>query len=106
MIWGQNEGYIICSSATSKAAPRKNALMQPIAAHAGEKRLLALAAYFAGLKWPNLQQPSAPNDVLPRPKRRVALHRLPRLPPRSLPGRRHHRAARRPMARLSGSDDD
>ena len=46
-----------------KSGARKNALMNPIAATLEKDDQLALAAYFTKQKWPNLQQPSAPNDV-------------------------------------------
>jgi cytochrome c553 len=63
VIWGQNEGYLYLQLRDFKSGTRKNALMNPIAAPLEKDDQLALAAYFTKLKWPNLQQPSAPNDV-------------------------------------------
>ena len=63
VIWGQNEGYMYLQLRDFKSGSRKNALMQPIAAMLEKEDMLALAAYFSSLKWPNLQQPSAPDDV-------------------------------------------
>ena len=37
--------------------------MSPIAATLAQEDLLPLAGYFSKLKWPNLQQPPAPQDV-------------------------------------------
>ena len=63
VIWGQNEGYLYLQLRDFKSGSRKNELMNPIAAQLEKEDLLALAAYFTKLKWPNLQQPSAPDDV-------------------------------------------
>ena len=63
VIWGQNEGYLYLQLRDFKSGTRKNALMNPIAATLEKEDQLALAAYFTKQKWPNLQQPSAPNDV-------------------------------------------
>ena len=63
VIWGQNEGYLYLQLRDLKSGARKNDLMSPIAATLEKPDMLALAAYFSGLKWPDLQQPSAPNDV-------------------------------------------
>jgi cytochrome c553 len=63
VIWGQNEGYIYLQLRDFKSGARKNALMNPIAAQLEKDDQLALAAYFSKQKWPNLQQPSAPNDI-------------------------------------------
>ena len=63
VIWGQNEGYFYLQLRDFKGGSRKNELMSPIAATLEKNDMLALAAYFSKLKWPNLQQPSAPNDV-------------------------------------------
>lgn len=63
VIWGQNEGYFYLQLRDFKSGTRKNALMEPIAAALEKDDMLALAAYFSKLKWPNLQQPSAPDDV-------------------------------------------
>jgi cytochrome c553 len=64
VIWGQNEGYLYLNLRDFKSGARKNALMQPIAAQLEKDDMLALAAYFAKQKWPNLQQPEAPADIV------------------------------------------
>jgi cytochrome c553 len=63
VIWGQNEGYLFLQLRDFKSGARKNDLMSPIAATLEKDDLLALAAYFSKLKWPNLDQPSAPAAV-------------------------------------------
>ena len=63
VIWGQNEGYLYLQLRDFKSRARKNALMNPIAAPLEKADQLALAAYFAKQKWPNLGQPSAPDAI-------------------------------------------
>jgi len=63
VIWGQNEGYLFLQLRDFKSGSRKNALMSPLAASLEREDMLALAAYFTKLKWPNLQQPSASAEV-------------------------------------------
>lgn len=63
VIWGQNEGYFYLQLRDFKSGARKNELMSPVAATLEKPDMLALAAYFSKLKWPNLQQPAAPQDV-------------------------------------------
>ncbi|MEX2167276.1 MAG: cytochrome c4 [Methyloceanibacter sp.] len=63
VIWGQDEGYLYLQLRDFKSGSRKNDLMGPLAATLEKDDMLALAAYFAKQKWPNLQQPSAPDDV-------------------------------------------
>ena len=63
VIWGQNEGYFYLQLRDFKIGTRKQAVMSPIAAPLEKEDMLALAAYFSKLEWPNLQQPSAPKDV-------------------------------------------
>lgn len=63
VIWGQNEGYLYLQLRDFKSGSRKNELMSPMAATLEKNDMLALAAYFSKLKWPNLQQPEAPKDV-------------------------------------------
>jgi cytochrome c553 len=63
VIWGQNEGYLYLQLRDFKSGARKNELMAPIVATLEKDDFLALAAYFSNLKWPDLQQPSAPNAV-------------------------------------------
>jgi cytochrome c553 len=62
-IWGQNTGYLFYQLRDFKSGSRKNDLMSPIAAALQQEDLLPLAEYFSKQKWPNLQQPSAPDDV-------------------------------------------
>ena len=63
VIWGQNEGYFYLQLRDFKRGTRKHAMMSPIAATLEKEDMLALAAYFTKLKWPNLQQPEAPPGV-------------------------------------------
>jgi cytochrome c553 len=63
VIWGQDEGYIYLQLRDFKSGSRKNELMAPIAGALEKEDMLALAAYFKKLKWPNLQQQPAPADV-------------------------------------------
>src|SRR5215510_7511537 len=66
VIWGQNEGYLYLQLRDFKSGARKNEIMGPVAATLEKQDMLDLAAYFSGQKWPDLQQPSAPNDVAAR----------------------------------------
>jgi cytochrome c553 len=63
VIWGQNAGYMFLQLRDLQSGARKNDLMSPIAATLAKEDLLPLAEYFSKLKWPNLQQPPAPQDV-------------------------------------------
>jgi cytochrome c553 len=63
IIWGQNEGYLYIELRDFKSGNRKNDLMSGVVADLSKSDLKALAAHFSKLAWPNLQQPSAPNDV-------------------------------------------
>jgi cytochrome c553 len=63
VIWGQNAGYLFYQLRDFKSGARKNDLMSPIAANLDQADLLPLAQYFSKLKWPNLGQPPAPDDV-------------------------------------------
>lgn len=63
VIWGQNEGYLYLQLRDLKSGTRKSAIMGPVAATLEKADMQALAAYYSGQKWPNLQQPSAPDDV-------------------------------------------
>ena len=63
VIWGQNEGYLYLQLRDFKSGARKNDVMGPVAASLEKDDMKALAAYFAGLKWPDLGQPRAPKDV-------------------------------------------
>jgi cytochrome c553 len=63
VIWGQNTGYMFLQLRDFQSGARKNDLMSPIAAALAKEDLLPMAEYFSKQKWPNLQQPSAPDDV-------------------------------------------
>ena len=63
VIWGQNAGYMFLQLRDFQSGARKNELMSPIAATLSRDDLLPLAEYFSKLKWPNLAQPEAPQDV-------------------------------------------
>ena len=63
VIWGQNAGYMFLQLRDFQSGARKNDLMSPIAATLAKEDLLPLAEYFSKLKWPNLAQPEAPQDV-------------------------------------------
>src|SRR4029077_1172620 len=63
VIWGQNAGYLFLQLRDFQSGARKNDLMSPIAANLAREDLLPLAEYFSKLKWPNLNQPPAPQDV-------------------------------------------
>jgi len=63
VIWGQNAGYLFLQLRDFQSGARKNDLMSPVAATLARENLLPLATYFSKLKWPNLQQPLAPQDV-------------------------------------------
>ena len=63
IIRGQNEGYLYLQLRDFKSGVRKNDTMGPIAASLEKEDMKALAAYFSGLKWTDLQQPSAPGDI-------------------------------------------
>jgi cytochrome c553 len=63
IIWGQNEGYLYLQLRDFKRGARKSDIMDPIAQSLEKDDMKALAAYFTKLKWPDLQQPSAPNAL-------------------------------------------
>jgi cytochrome c553 len=63
VIWGQNAGYLFYQLRDFKSGARKNDIMSPIAANLDQPDLLPLAEFFSKLKWPNLNQPPAPDDV-------------------------------------------
>lgn len=63
VIWGQDEGYLYLQLRDFKSGMRKNPLMEPIASQLEKKDMFTLAAYFTKKAWPNLGQPSAPDDV-------------------------------------------
>ena len=72
VIWGQNTGYMFLQLRDFQSGARKNDLMSPIAATLAKEDLLPLAEYFSKQKWPNLQQPSAPDDVAAKAQSAVA----------------------------------
>ena len=72
IIWGQNEGYLYLQLRDFKSGSRKNEIMSPMAASLEKDDMKALAAYFTKLKWPDLQQPSAPNDVAGKAQSAIA----------------------------------
>lgn len=63
VIWGQNAGYRFLQLRDFQSGARKNDLMSPVAATLAREDLLPLATYFSKRKWPDLQQPSAPQEV-------------------------------------------
>jgi cytochrome c553 len=63
VIWGQNAGYLFLQLRDFQSGARKNDLMSPIAATLAREDLLPLAEYFSKLKWPDLQQAPASQDV-------------------------------------------
>lgn len=63
IISGQNEGYLYIELRDFKSGARKNDIMSGIVADLSRDDMKALAKHFAGLKWPNIQQPSPPKDV-------------------------------------------
>lgn len=63
VIWGQNEGYLYLQLRDFRSGSRKNALMSPMVASLEKADMLALAAHFTKLKWPNLEQADASNAV-------------------------------------------
>ncbi|HET6390440.1 cytochrome c4 [Hyphomicrobium sp.] len=63
VIWGQNEGYLYLQLRDFKSGARKNDIMSGVVAGLEKADFKALAAHFASLKWPNIQQPSPPKDV-------------------------------------------
>lgn len=72
VIWGQDAGYMFYQLRDFKSGSRKNDLMSPIAAQLQQEELLPLAEYFSKQKWPNLQQPPAPDDVAANAQKAIA----------------------------------
>jgi cytochrome c553 len=72
IIWGQNEGYLYLQLRDFKSGARKNDTMGAIAASLEKDDMKALAAYFSGLKWPDLQQPSAASNVASKAQTSIA----------------------------------
>jgi cytochrome c553 len=63
VIWGQNAGYLYYQLRDFKSGARKSDVMAPLAGQLQQEDLLPIAEYFSKLKWPNLQQPPAPDDI-------------------------------------------
>ncbi len=64
IIWGQNEGYIYLQLRDFQKGSRKSELMQPMVEGLERQDIRDLAAYFAGLQWPNIDQEPTPPDVV------------------------------------------
>jgi cytochrome c553 len=72
VIWGQNAGYLYYQLRDFKSGSRKSDIMAPIAGQLQQEDLLPIAEYFSKLKWPNLQQPLAPDDVAAKAQSAIA----------------------------------
>ena len=72
VIWGQDAGYMFYQLRDFKSGARKNDLMSPIAVQLQQEELLPLAEYFSKQKWPNLQQPPAPDDFAANAQKAIA----------------------------------
>jgi cytochrome c553 len=72
IIWGQNEGYLYLQLRDFKSGARKNDTMGAIVSSLEKDDMKALAAHFSGLKWPDLQQPSATGNVASKAQTSVA----------------------------------
>jgi cytochrome c553 len=59
IIWGQNEGYLYLELRDFQKGARKDDRMTPIAQSLSKEEVQALAAYFAGKPWPNIDTPRA-----------------------------------------------
>lgn len=66
VISGQQEGYLYLELRDYKLGNRKNEVMQQIAGGLERDDMKALAAYFAGQPWPNLQQSRASDQIAHR----------------------------------------
>jgi cytochrome c553 len=60
---GQNEGYIYLQLRDYKRSDRNSDVMQAVTAELDNKDMQDLAAHFAKLPWPNLEQPRASQEV-------------------------------------------
>lgn len=72
VIWGQDAGYMFYQLRDFKSGSRKNDLMSPIAVQLQQEELLPLAEYFSKQRWPNLQQPLAPDDFAANAQKAIA----------------------------------
>jgi cytochrome c553 len=66
IIWGQHQGYTYLQLRDYKRGDRKHDQMTPVAESLERDDMMALAEYFSKKPWPNLRQPSAPDDVKAR----------------------------------------
>jgi cytochrome c553 len=66
VIWGQGQGYLYLQLRDYKSGARKNDIMSPIAQTIERDDMMALALYFSQKRWPDLQQPPGPADVVAR----------------------------------------
>ena len=66
VIWGQYQGYLYLELRDYKSGARKNGIMSALAQTLERDDMMALALYFSKKRWPDLQQPPAPPDVVAR----------------------------------------
>jgi cytochrome c553 len=64
IIWGQMEGYLYLQLRDYKRGTRANEIMATVVENMDRSDMLALAEYYSKKPWPNLEQPSAPADVV------------------------------------------
>lgn len=63
VIWGQYAGYIFIELRDYQTGARKNPIMASVVQGMSHADMLAIGEYFAAKPWPDLNQPTAPNDV-------------------------------------------
>ena len=66
VIWGQYQGYLYLELRDYQSGARKNGIMSALAQTLERDDMMALALYFSKKRWPDLQQPPAPPDVVAR----------------------------------------
>ncbi len=71
VIAGQNEGYLYLELRDFKLGNRKSDVMGPVAAGLEKSDMRELAAYFAGMAWPALNQPAPPADMAHRAEQAI-----------------------------------
>ena len=59
IIWGQMQGYIYLELRDFKSGARQNDVMSAVAGQLSRDDMMALAAYFAGKRWPSVRQEAA-----------------------------------------------
>ena len=69
IIWGQYQGYLYLQLRDYKRGDRKNDVMQSVVDVLERDDMLALADYFSKKKWPYIDQPAAPADVVAKAQR-------------------------------------